>query len=534
MESRKYKVLIADDEYWTREKLCRMIQWEEYSLICQDPASDGEDVLRKMEEDTPDILITDINMPYIDGVKLLQIVQNKYPDVITFVISGYDDFEYVKESFLAGSVNYLLKPVSKIDLVHALSKALENISERQSRSMELQKAASLLQDREFSRLLEKQDVPFTPNITMNSKVDLAAASLMLIKIHNMRELTEMYQHDQNLLSWMVKKELCKLSGKTKRMFVFNHIYRSNEFLIVTEGEMSEMNSLAGRIVTYFGRVTKAPVTVAVSEQSYSMDSLHRAYTQAIACLVTRRFIRENQILFCRKQADVQEKKIEIRFDDARMQELKQMLRKNQTREVKQYFRKMLEDDVIKREWSYLEVRQSVRKILNMIQNECSSDMNTADAVALENLTDLADKVTEQLDARYLCEVLEEIVDFMMSVRQESVADTTRGLIKQAAAYIDEHYVDELTLSSLAKQFHVENSYFSRLFRQETGENVMLYIAKTRIRHAKEYMLQKEKSLTEIAFLTGYDDYTYFNRVFRKITGKSPSDYRAGLKKDDGQ
>jgi len=529
MESRKYKVLIADDEYWTREKLCRMIQWEEYSLICQKPACDGEDVLRKMEEDMPDILITDINMPYIDGVELLQIVQKKYPDVITFVISGYDDFEYVKESFLAGSVNYLLKPVSKIDLVHALSKALEKISEKQSRSLELQKAASLLQDREFSRLLEKQDMPFTPNVTMNSKVDFAAASLMLVKIHNMRELTEMYQYDQNLLSWMVKKELRKLAGKRENMFVFNHIYRSNEFLIVTEAEKNELDSLAGKIVTQFGRETKAPVTVAVSEQSYSMDSLHRAYIQAIACLVTRRFIRENQILFCRKQADVQEQKIETRFDDAQMQELKQMLRKNQPQEVKQYLRRIFEEDVTRRGWSYLEVRQSVRKILNMIQNEFASDMNAEDAVALENLADLADKVVEQLNVKYLCEVLEEAVDFVVSIRQGAVSDTTRGLVKQAAAYIDEHFFEELTLSSLAEQFHVENSYFSRLFRQETGENVMLYIAKTRIRRAQEYMKEEGKSLTEIAFLAGYDDYTYFNRVFRKITGKSPREYRAGLK-----
>ena len=139
-------------------------------------------------------------------------------------------------------------------------------------------------------------------------------------------------------------------------------------------------------------------------------------------------------------------------------------------------------------------------------------------------------MVEQLDAAYLCEVMEEAVDFVMSIRQGTVPDTTRGLVKQAAAYIDEHFFEELTLSSLAEQFHVENTYFSRLFRQETGENVMLYIAKTRIRRAQGYMKEPEKSLTEIAFLTGYDDYTYFNRVFRKITGKSPRDYRAELAK----
>lgn len=530
MESRKYKVLIADDEYWTREKLCRMLRWEEYSLICLPPACDGEDVLRKMEEETPDILITDINMPYIDGVKLLQIVQERYPEVITFVISGYDDFDYVKESFLAGSVNYLLKPVSKIDLIHALSKALEKISEKQSRSLELQKAASLLQDREFSRLLEKQEVPFTPNITMNSKLDFAAASLMLIKIHNMRELTEACQYDQNLLSWKVKKRLREMAGEEKNIFVFNHIYRSNEFLIVTEAEIGEMSSLAGRIAAHFGRITQAPVTVAVSEQSYSLDSLHRAYTQAIACLVTRRFLRENQILFCRERNEIQEQKIETWFGDAQIQELKQMLRKNQPQEAKRYLRRVIETEAVQNEWSYLEARQTVRKILNMIQNEFVADMSAADAVAMENLADLADKVVEQLDAAYLCEVMEEAVDFVMSIRQGTVPDTTRGLVKQAAAYIDEHFFEKLTLSSLAEQFHVENTYFSRLFRQETGENVMLYIAKTRIRRAQGYMKEPEKSLTEIAFLTGYDDYTYFNRVFRKITGKSPRDYRAELAK----
>lgn len=530
MESRKYKVLIADDEYWTREKLRRMIQWEKYSLICLEPARDGEEVLRRMGEETPDILITDINMPYIDGVTLLKTVQERYPEVIPFVISGYDDFDYVKESFLAGSVNYLLKPVSKIDLVNAISKALEKISENQTAKLELQKASSLLQDREFSRLLEKQDVPLTPNVTMNSGIDFGAASLLLVKIHNMRELTTMYQYDQNLLSWSVKKQIRELAGDGKKTFVFNHIYRSNEFLVVTEADLGELTSLAGKVAACFGQITKAPVTVAVSEASYSLDSLHRAYTQTIACLMTRRFMKENQILFCKDRAQEQEQKIETRFDDAAEQELKQMLRKGQQRDAKQFIRTLLVERAAGERWTYLEMRQTVKKLLSLIQNLFAADMNAQEAVDMENLTDLADKVVEQMDAEYLCEVLCEVIDFASAVRQDAVPDTTRGLVKRAAAYIDEHYFEELTLSSLAEQFHVENSYFSRLFRQETGENVMLYIAKTRIRRAQEYMKEEGRNLTEIAFLTGYDDYTYFNRVFRKMTGMSPREYKTKISK----
>lgn len=89
MEERKYKVLIADDEYWTREKLKRMIPWEKYSLELLPPAVDGEDVLRRMEEEVPDILITDIDMPFLSGTELLKAVQEKYPGAISFVVSSY-------------------------------------------------------------------------------------------------------------------------------------------------------------------------------------------------------------------------------------------------------------------------------------------------------------------------------------------------------------------------------------------------------------------------------------------------------------
>ena len=110
-----------------------------------------------MEEEHPDILITDINMPFLNGVDLLSRMHEQYPDVVTFVISGYDDFEYVKGSFMSGSINYLIKPITRIDLVNALTRALELISERAHEKEELLKAGSALQDREFSHLIEHKD-----------------------------------------------------------------------------------------------------------------------------------------------------------------------------------------------------------------------------------------------------------------------------------------------------------------------------------------------------------------------------------------
>ena len=134
MKSRKYKVLFADDEYWTREKIRRIIDWEKYSLEFLEPAADGEEVLKRIGEEKPDILITDINMPYLNGVELLKKIKEVQPQLLTFVISGYDDFDYVKESFMSGAINYLMKPVNKIDLVNALSNALDRKSRNRRRN----------------------------------------------------------------------------------------------------------------------------------------------------------------------------------------------------------------------------------------------------------------------------------------------------------------------------------------------------------------------------------------------------------------
>ena len=96
MKTMKYKVLAADDEFWSRENIRNLIPWEEYSLEFLEPACDGEEVMERIEEEKPDIILTDINMPFLSGLELLERLQKEYPEIITVAISGYDDFDKVK------------------------------------------------------------------------------------------------------------------------------------------------------------------------------------------------------------------------------------------------------------------------------------------------------------------------------------------------------------------------------------------------------------------------------------------------------
>lgn len=535
MHVKSYKVLFADDEYWTREKMARIIPWEKYSLEFLKPASDGEEVLERLSEEKPDILITDINMPYVNGVELLKKVHTEYPEMITFVISGYDDFEYVRDSFLSGSIHYLMKPVRKIDLINALSKALELISQRQSKKeeelqkqQELQRASSFIKDREFSQLLDPKTASSSAGFVLNSHMEFAGGTLILVKIHRLQEFMQLYDYDMNLLSFSVKKRLQEVSGNPE-LLIFNHIYRSNEFLIAGELGISEVCKLAQDIIRDFENVTVSPITIVASSHCFSMGNLAEAYVQDVSNLMQRSFGQQSAFIQAEENTSDEEKFFINHLQDMQIKELQGYIRIQSPSAVKKYLYenvglKQCESDG----WTYLEVRQTVRRFLNLLFEEKTEGAETAKIMETQSMLEMADKAVDSMDMKLLEEILDEVIDDFVENNQQTDSDSIKSGIQKAVIYIDEHFEENLSLSSLSSQFHVESSYFSKMFRKETGENLMLYICRKRMEKAIEYMRNTERSLTEIAFMVGYDDYTYFNKVFRKMMSISPRDFRNQL------
>ncbi|MBO5303017.1 MAG: response regulator [Lachnospiraceae bacterium] len=523
-----FKILIADDEYWTREKLRRMIDWSSYGLTLLEPAEDGEEVLRRMEQERVDILITDINMPFLNGVDLLREVQNKYPDTIPFVISGYDDFDYVKDSFMAGSINYLMKPVSRIDLVNAIIRALDIVAKRNSEREEFLKASSLIQDREFSQLLEQREMALTPDITMNSKVDFTGAKLLLIKIHDMGEIAKTYAYDMNLLSFKLKEKIRELV-KMEDVVIFNHTYRSNEFILMSEAESRLLVTRAHEIKVELEKITASPVSIVLNENTCSMDNIYQAYVQAVARLMTRSYTKESVVL-CAKEAKNGEDSVNNRITEAQLQELRTLWKSGNSKAIRQMlFEQIGMKHCDSQKWQYLEVKQTLRRIVNTWEEYMAGRSESYKSVEYENMVEAADKEVEKLDAVYVCDLLDDMIEMAADAATDSFVENTGQIIKQVAAYIDEYYYEPLTLSGLAEKYHMENSYFSRSFRKEIGENLIHYISRTRIEKAKEHMRSGDTNLAEIAFMVGYDDYTYFNKVFRKMVGVGPREYRQSMK-----
>lgn len=526
---KKYKILIADDEYWVRRKLTSLLDWDALGLQCLEPATDGRDALEKVRAEQPDILLTDINMPFLNGVELLREVHQEKPDLVSFVISGYDDFEYVKGTFLSGGINYLLKPVSRGDLEQAVNKALELISAREDERRKVSKAASLLRDTEFSQLVRDRETTALPTGFMEQYLGMNCMALMLIKIHNLSAVTRQFDHDMSLYSWTVKEDICRLAGR-EDLIVFNHIYRPGEFMIIAEMDAEQLAELAERIQGAFARYADARLTICITRDAYSIDRIHIAYKEAVALLLSREFVRESRILQPAEVAVPAENPGKLEPESA-----KQIQNLLQSGNKQALLRMLMEDTGLGNchGWQYIQVLQLAKEIAMVLSRSAGKHIPDFTLADTDALTENICRAVETLDIQAVCSAVKAAVEYLTPGQREFPGDTTRDIIRQAAAYIDENYFEDLNLSALAERFNMESSYFSRLFRQEMGENLIFYITKKRIEKARVYIANPDINLTEVSFMVGYNDYSYFNRVFKKNTGMSPREYRSRVSAQEG-
>jgi len=534
-----YKVLIADDEYWTREKLRQMIHWQDYALEFLEPAIDGEDALAKIESERPDILITNINMPFISGTELIKIVREKYPEIISFVISGYDDFEYVREALTGGAVNYLLKPVSKIDLVNALSKSLEIISQRQKHQSEQQdtrmrllKASSLLLDREFSYFLREKEAAFTPNISLNTSLDIAGNSVMLVKIHDLREIKAAYNYDLNLYSYNTKQQI-RSWFEGAEVMVFNNTSRTNEFLIFSNIEFSQIDQIAKKMLKGLQEYSGSVITIIINEHSFSVDNIRDVYKQTIRLLEFRPFSKESLILTTRdnRQGKGETEKAE-RFGAEQSGSLGRLIEGGHKSAIISWIEQYLNLDSEDGSLSFFEEKQATQSVIQYLYQRLCPVPDPQSMLKMEDQIEAADSYIDMIDKEALSELFRGIVDSMLEEKTEQTDISAQDAVEKAIAYVNEHYCEKITLTGIAQMVGVSSSYFSTMFSRLTGENLIAYITRLRIEKAAELIRSGSFNLTETAFMVGYEDYAYFSRIFRKAMGVSPRDYASNQETED--
>lgn len=535
MNDHKLRVLAADDEYWIRENLRTIIDWQALGLELLPMAEDGEDALAKMEENPADIVITDINMPYMSGVELMEQLHSRWPQATILVLSGYSDFEYVHKALLCGALDYVLKPLNRSKLMDALSRATEHAltqtrrrRERVEEQARLNLAASMVLDRDFSQWLHdarRHDMLQSVEARLfDYEAVFSSYRVVLLRMPGFMQQLGVGQLPRSAAEAVYKiKEQIGTAASEGNKIVIHDLYHANNFLLVTE--MDEA-SLRGRLPAQMEKL-KALCGVQpwamVSGGYFSLRDLRRAYDEVRTSFSSMKCSAAESVVFSSESAS------DPMLHRISSDMLHQMERAAKLRQ-RDRFERLLEQTGVFRcreeAWTVTELIACINRITWILRHPLEESARPEQIGAVDNLTELMLSAVDCMAFDQLESLFSQLLDeCFVQENADRHTESMRDIVQRVRAYIDENYAEDISLGELARRFGVDDGYLSRTFKQHTGCNLMLYLASARVEQAKKLLAQKEMSITDVAQMVGYDDYAYFSRVFKRIEGKSPRTYR---------
>ena len=532
------KVFLVEDEMVIRNGIVKSINWEKEGYRLVGEASDGELAYPMILKEKPDILLTDIKMPFMDGLELSRLVKQELPDTKILIFSGYDEFEYAKEAIRIGVTEYLLKPVPSeqlLEVMRRISKQIEQDREEREILRQYQEDMKENVERErqnfFSHVI-RGEVSIGEAVKNGKKygMDLSAGfySIILFKIFSTPE--------ENIVSEHIWKICEKIETKVDEIPYAYYFQRGIDgwvFLLTAESkeQMEERQKnlcdcLAEimkneRKVEYFGGIGK-PVE--------RIRNLGQSFRDAERIFAERFTRQSNQFLSGFEKMDVykdDEFQIKDLGDVGKSREMIEKFLNNGTKEeleefMDTYFIRMKEDKL----QSTLMRQYIIMDIYIVIMSFCEKidAVNHDYQQETEKLKSTIQNMNSVPEIRlYITYMLNQAIELRDSISKKRYAD----IIKAAEKMISEHYMsEEISLNSVADSVGMSPSYFSSVFSKESGKTFVEFLTETRMEKAKELLMCSTLKTSEIGYEVGYKDPHYFSYIFKKTQGCSPKDYRA--------
>lgn len=514
-----YSYIIVDDEPLIRRGLRKKLEKIADRAVCCGEAGNGRAALELMKQLHPDIVITDMKMPLMDGKELLPVIAEQFPDVYIIVISGYRDFEYTRHAIRANAIDYQLKPVKEEELIASVKRAIAMKEEKNASLMELTMSRSEKEQQAYLR-----DMETLTNLLLGYRVsshELFSRRFQdLIREHWLLVLTVHGNHpldaekmEKTFLGQELAQQVVYLQHTHTDRLGFFLLFFPENFLLSEE----QLGSRATEKILAACMSAGMSVTVGISKKQESVESLHEAFLETVNALDQSLITEENRYYFSGEREAVQPivweqeqrllfhieagKGTDVQADlDGLFQEIGKQpgLRLS---DVKEY------GCILSEKIRYLASLSLESVYTGKISENSRTTLNT-----LFSLSEL-EAYYRQLFGNISAALLQE--HFYTS------ADITENI----RTYVERNYFQDLSVEFIASLFHLNRNYCSTVFRQKTGYSLIGYINEVRIFHAKKLLSETDRRLSQISQAAGYDNVKYFFRIFKKYTGLSPEQYR---------
>lgn len=538
------KIFLAEDEVIVRETIKRMIPWENLGFELVGEAADGEMALPLLLRQKPDLLITDIKMPFMDGLTLAKVAKKEIPGLKVVILSGYDDFNYAKQAINIGVEDYLLKPITKNALIERLTEIRSRYEHEKTQKEYYEKFHREMQayeknsSRDFFEALVRGSMDMMEIYRRSEKLGLdivAEAYNVLIFTMNCEE--DFSRQREGYSEWEAESlELLEefFSENTSAMLFRCNIF-SYGVLIKGQKETIEENtrSCVSEIQRIFDRKEqKRQWFVAAGEPVERLSQIQKSYYSASRAF-SQRYLYDENILYYDEMTSMEKKNV-TEDDSTYLQKvdvnalnpaiLQKFLSNGLLEEtenfVKDYFYAIGQEpleSLVFRNYVTLNVRFSVMSFLK----EIGCDTRTLEQEDTEDVLSESSKSLENAIA-----YAEKIISQAIALRDQNSGNKNRSILKTAVDFIDSHYMEEdMSLNKAANAANVSANHFSALFSQNMGQTFIEYLTNLRMNKAKEYLRCTSMRSSEIAGEIGYKDAHYFSYLFKKTQGMTPSDYR---------
>lgn len=540
------KTFLVEDEVVIREMIKKMIPWEQYGFELAGEASDGEMALPLILKSKPDLLITDIKMPFMDGLTLCKLVKKELPDIKIVILSGYDDFNYAKQAINIGVEDYLLKPITKNAFIERLEEIHNRYEHEKTQKEYYEKFKLEMQEyernasRDFFESLVRADFDLEEIYRRADRLNLdIVAEAYNILIFTPDASDSSYNSSEGYSDWEAevhKKIENYFLGHPVAMLFRHQVF---SYAILVKGQRDTIKKNTCECVETIQKImeeTRANVDwfVAVGEEADRLSRIKQSYHTA-ARTYAFRYLYDGHILYYNMLEQVKENSADTSKTEA--VQLKNVNINALNPEILQKFLSSgLEDEVdsfvhdyfhaigrepmeslVFRNYVVLNVRFSVLSFLKKIGYDDTE-------LSREETDDVVKKTSQSTEASVA--YAEEVLKRAIAIRDENAGSQNRSVLKQAIDFIDGHYMDEeISLNRVAHVANVSANHFSALFSQNMGQTFIEYLTSLRMDKAKELLRCTSKRSSEIAGEVGYKDAHYFSYLFKKTQGMTPSEYR---------
>ena len=540
------KIFLAEDEVIVRETIKRMIPWEELGFELVGEAADGEMALPLLIRQKPDLLITDIKMPFMDGLTLAKLAKKELPELKIVILSGYDDFNYAKQAINIGVEDYLLKPITKNALIERLSEIRSRYEHEKTQKEYYEKFQREMQayeknsSRDFFEALVRGSMDMMEVYKKAEKlgVDIVAEAYNIL-IFTMNSEEDFSGQKEGYSEWEAESlEMLEefFSGHPSAM-----LFRSNIFSygVLLKGQKESIKEITKECVGKIQGILKRKESkrewfLAVGQPVERLSQIKKSYHTASRAFSQRYLYVENILYYDEMemmehrsgQADTNDnaylKKVDVNaLNPAILQKfLSNGIQEETENFVKDYFYAIGQEpmeSLVFRNYVILNVRFSVITFLKGLG--CDTE-----GMEPENTEEILAESGKNIESAIA--YAEKMVSQAITIRDQNSGNKNRSILKTAVDFIESHYMEEeISLNTVANVANVSANHFSALFSQNMGQTFIEYLTSLRMNKAKELLRCTGMRSSEIAGEIGYKDAHYFSYLFKKTQGMTPSDYR---------